>query len=79
MTALGAAMVAERDNKVSLLLDQGADTNIVTSGFGTVLGQAIYTGNTKIAFLLLKYGADVMYVGGSYSIASGIYTQMHWM
>lgn len=31
VTALGAAMVAERDNKVSLLLDQEADTNIATN------------------------------------------------
>ena len=57
---------------VRLLLGRGADINIVTSEFGTVLGQAIYRGCTKIALFLLANGADVLYVGGCYP-ASGMY------
>ena len=58
---------------VPLLLDRGADMNIVTSEFGTVLGRAIYNGSTEIALFLLEHGADVMRIGGHYSTASGMY------
>ena len=58
---------------VPLLLDRGADMNIVTSEFGTVLGRAIYNGSTEIALFLLEHGADVMRIGGHYSAASGMY------
>ena len=47
--------------------------NLVTSEFGTVLGQAVYIGKTEIVSILLEGGADVMHVGGSYSTASGMY------
>ena len=58
---------------VTLLVGRGANMNLVTSEFGTVLGQAIHEGSTEIAFFLLERGADVMRVGGSYSTASGVY------
>ena len=58
---------------VSLLLDRGADTNVVCCKSGTALGQAVYKGHTEIARLLLGHGADVMRVGGSCSTALGVY------
>ena len=64
--------VLEDMDAVPLLLGRGADINLVTSKFGTVLGQAIYRGCTKIALFLLENGADVLRVGGFYP-ASGMY------
>ena len=57
---------------VPLLLDRGADINIVTSEFGTMLGQAIYSGSTELATFLLEHGADVLCVGGCYP-SSGMF------
>ena len=58
---------------VSLLLDRGADPNIVGGDYGTALGIAAYEGFEKYVSLLLKRGADVYQVGGKYPTANGDY------
>ena len=58
---------------MSLLVDWGADMNLVIDEFGTVLGWAIYKWSTEITLFLLEHGTDVMLVDGSYPTASGMY------
>jgi len=63
----------EVSKTVSILLDRGADPNIVTGGYGSALGIAAYEGNEQYISLLLDKGADIYHVGGKYPTAGGAY------
>ena len=65
-TALGTALVAAaysgEKEIVSLLLERGADINIVGGEYGTALGAAAYSGEKEVVSLkLLERGADIKY------------------
>ena len=74
-TALGAAFAAAEPfftkipPCVTLLLDHGADINLVNCKYGSLLGKAVYEGNEKLVSLLLASGADAFHVGGEYELA----------
>ena len=72
-TSVGrAARVATRrveKTLVRLLLDEGADINIVGGTFGTALAAAAHGGWLDMVSLLLDRGADVNIVGGEYGTA----------
>jgi len=71
MTALSATAYGGKEAIVSLLLDQGADIDIVGSYYGTALGAAAYVGKMATVSLLLDRGADINIVGGCYGTALG--------
>jgi ankyrin repeat protein len=54
---------------VRLLLEKGADVNLVGGEFGTALGAAAFGNKPAIVRLLLEKGADVNTVGGYYGTA----------
>ena len=56
---------------MSLLLDKGADVNLVGGRYGTALVAAAYGGKHGIVSLLLDKGADVNLVGGERGTALG--------
>ena len=56
---------------VELLLDRGADINIIGGNYGTALGAAANGGNQEILELLLDRGADINIIGGEYGTALG--------
>ena len=59
-----------RKNEVFLLLDRGADVNIVGGSFyGTALAAAAFNGHHAIVSLLLDRGADANMEGGRYGTA----------
>jgi len=70
-TVLIAAAHGGKKAIVSLLLDRGADINIVGEDNGTALAVAAYRGNQAIVSLLLDRGADINIVGGHYGTALG--------
>ena len=53
----------------SLLLDRGANVNVVAGRYGTALTSAAYRGYEEIVLLLLNRGADVNLVGSQYGTA----------
>ncbi|KAJ7653578.1 ankyrin repeat-containing domain protein [Mycena polygramma] len=73
-SALQAACSRRHAELVDLLLANGADPNSLCSGsdrywFGGLLQAASWHGDTQIAHLLLKYGADINADGGRYGSA----------
>ena len=68
-SALITAANSMRNDVVSLLLDRGADVNMVDSYSGTALAVAVMQGNKDIVRLLLDRGADVNIVGGKVGTA----------
>jgi len=77
-TALGAAFTKQTSYtdisyNTQLLLDHGADINLVDSKYGSLLGKAAYNGDTEFASLLLAVGADAFHVGGQYETVTGEY------
>ena len=60
------ALYYEREDIASLLLDLGADVNVVGGEYGTALAAAAYRGEMNIVSLLLDRGADVNSVDGEY-------------
>ena len=62
--ALVTAVNEERDDVVSLLLDRGADINMVFGEYGTALAAAAFKGSDQIVHLLLNRGADINAMGG---------------
>ena len=59
-TALSGAVRSGILEKAALLLDEGADINLTSSGdYGTALGAAAASGNIEMATLLLSRGADI--------------------
>ena len=57
-TALIIACYMENLEMVRLLLESGADPNIVCGRYRTALNASVCVGNAEIAKLLLDYGAD---------------------
>ncbi|KAA8894720.1 ankyrin repeat-containing domain protein [Sphaerosporella brunnea] len=51
---------------VNILLERGADVNLVGGDYGTALGIAAWYGHKEIVNILLERGADVNLVGGLY-------------
>ena len=68
-SALNIAADNMMKDLVSLLLDRGADVNMVGSEYGTALAEAALAGNTDTVLLLLDGGADVNVVGGNLGTA----------
>ena len=68
-TELIIAVEKGRADIVQLLLDRGADVNIVGGQHGTALIAAAARGYGNMVQLLLKAGADVNMVGGEYGTA----------
>ena len=64
--ALYEAVCQERKDLVLLLLDRGADIDMVAGHYGTALAAGAYCGNTEIVSLLLDRGADINILGSSY-------------
>ncbi|KAL9606529.1 MAG: hypothetical protein Q9179_000315 [Wetmoreana sp. 5 TL-2023] len=58
-TALGAAASNEQPDAVQLLLNHGADPNLMCGNYGTALQKASYGGYTKVVEMLLTHGANV--------------------
>ena len=67
--ALNTAIIRERKDIVSLLLDWGVDINAVEGLYGTPLVVAASHGVKDIVLLLLDRGADINAVGGHYGTA----------
>jgi len=71
-TALSAALSAPISAPIytpiwscaKLLLDHGADVNLVDCMYGSPLGKAAHGGNKELVSLLLGRGADAFHVGG---------------
>jgi len=76
-TALSAALSAPIDTSISpctkLLLDHGADVNLVDCMYGSPLGKAVHGGNEEHVSLLLGCGADAFHVGSEYETDTGEY------
>ena len=68
-TILASAAYRGADNIISLLLDRGADINMVDIKYGTALAAAAYQGEKHIVSLLLSRGADTNTVGGEFGTA----------
>ena len=68
-TALALAAYSGKEKIVSLLLERGADINLIGGNFGTALGAAARDGNGQIVSLLLERGANVNSIGGIYETA----------
>jgi len=69
-TVLSVAAYGGKEVIVSLLLDRGADINIVGRNYGSALSGATYSGNEAIVSLLLNRGADIDIAGSYYGSAS---------
>jgi ankyrin repeat protein len=65
-SALQAAAENGSEQVVQLLLDAGADVNIIGGYFGSALQAAAANGGEQVVRLLLDAGADVNSVGGPY-------------
>ena len=72
VTVLGAAASRREEDIVSLLLDRGADINLIGGRYGTALGTAICFGNHKVVSLLLDRGADIL---TAFAVAENIYSE----
>ena len=57
-TALHAAIQGGNEKVVQLLLEAGADPNVILEGSGTALQLAVFEGNESIVKRLLKANAD---------------------
>ena len=62
--ALSLAAYLGREDVVLLLLDRGADINLVGGEYGTALAAAVLRGGMDLVFLLLNRGADINLGGG---------------
>lgn len=69
LTPLQFAVECGSEALVELLLEHGADINMVGSKYGTALCTAAYHGSEAIVNILLEHGADVDIVGGKYRTA----------
>jgi len=71
-TALAVAALQGNTKAVILLLEHGANCNIVSGDYGTALAVASYNGHRDIMLKLLQYpGTDVNIIGGKYGTALG--------
>ena len=79
-TALVAAVYGKIIDMVSLLLDRGANINMVNGECGTALATAVYGGSADMVSLLLDRGADINTVGDEYGTAliTAVYATVWW-
>ncbi|KAI0869159.1 hypothetical protein GGS24DRAFT_512427 [Hypoxylon argillaceum] len=68
-TALHAAAYNGHGDTVNILLDRGADIDMVGRHYGSALQAASANGNEKIVQILLNRGADINMPGGHYGSA----------